>query len=135
MVPVEPAVIRRQAPVPARPEARDAEIEADDSEKRSEQRRPDDDLAPELTVAAELGEIQPMRDRPEPVPEALFAGVPDDDFSGDARDVETCVAGVFERKAVERPSVHTVVADRPLVGFNFLRGSDGGRSVDDAFRR
>ncbi len=68
-MPAEPARVRH-APLPAMrpapPELRHAEEEAGDRDEAADRRGPDDDRFPQRAVVPQGGEIEPVRDRPEP---------------------------------------------------------------------
>jgi hypothetical protein len=72
VMPVQPAAIRR---VPCSSlELGDAEVESEDHQERAEDGGPEDDLGPQHDVAAQCGEIKPMRNGAEPAPEPFCGG-------------------------------------------------------------
>src|SRR5262249_11889356 len=92
MMPVEYPAIGR----PPAPELSDTEPDANHGEKGAETRGPDHDLAPQHDIAAQRGEIEPVRDRAEPVPEALRRRSPDHDPSGGAGNIDAGARRVVE---------------------------------------
>src|SRR5262245_64492815 len=124
MVPIEQAAVGRQLSILATPELRDAKIESEHGKERSENRRPDDRLAPQRSIAAQCGEIEPVRDRTEPVPKPLPEGGAQHDLAAGARYVDGRAFRVIEREAVQR-AIATIAADGPLVLVDCVDGHDG----------
>src|SRR6266576_6074439 len=131
-MPIEPAAIRRQLAAGAALELREAKRKADQSEEAAEDRRPDDGLTPQGTVRAQRADVEPMRNRAEPIPEALVCGRKQHHLAGGAGDIDGGTRRIVERIAVERPVRPVISAYRPLVALDEIE--DGGlrRSFDDA---
>ena len=60
----------------------DADVEAGNDHDATDAGEPDDGAAPEVGVLPESGEVDPMRDGPEPSPDALFEGGALEHFAG-----------------------------------------------------
>src|SRR5262249_8470821 len=117
---------------PPAPELSDAEHNPNHGEEAAENRSPDHDLAPQRDIAAQRGEIEPVRDGAEPVPEALRRRGPEHDLAGGPGNIDAGARRVVEVEAVERP-VADIAADGPLIDVDALMGDDRG-TPDDARR-
>src|SRR5215813_6830145 len=124
MVPIEQAAVGRQLSVLAAPELRDAKIESEHGKERSENRRPDHRLAPQRSIAAQCREIEPVRDRTEPVPKPLPRRGAQHDLAAGARHVDDRAFRVIEREAVQW-AIATIAANGPLVLVDGVDGHDG----------
>ena len=86
VVPVIPPLFVGDEPfLPAAPRLDggvDADVEAGDDHDATDAGEPDDGAAPEVGVLPEAGEVDPMRDGPEPSPDALFEGGALEHFAG-----------------------------------------------------
>ena len=78
MVPQHPAAIGRRAataePVPAEPRPEDSDPHPRDGGGDARSRNPHHDLAPCRVILPQNGRVQPVRHRPEPVPQPLALG-------------------------------------------------------------
>src|SRR5579883_879474 len=102
MVPIEQAAVRRELAVFAALELRDAQTESEDGQKRAENRRPDDRLAPQRPVAAQGRKVEPVRDRAQPVPKPLGCRGAQHDLAVGARYVDGRAFRIVEREAMQR---------------------------------
>src|SRR3979409_2627467 len=120
-MPIEPAAIRRYPAVASAFELGDAENKTNASQDPTEDGRPDDDLCPQRSIAAQLREIEPMRDGPKPIPEPLGRRRPKHDLTRRARDIDVGALGIVEDKMEKRPVALTGIADRPLIAIDDFR--------------
>ena len=131
-MPVEGAAIRCACPPDPALELSDPNIKSDQGQERAEYRGPNNDLAPERSIAAQMDKVHPVRDRAEPVPEALCFRCPMDHLAGCAGDVDIRPLGIVEREAEQR-TVAIQAADGPLIGVHLLCKDRGRRLPDDAW--
>ena len=125
MVPVEQAAIGRQPAILAAPELRDAEIEAEHRQERAEDRGPGDRRAPQRPVAAQRGQVEPVRDGTHPIPQPLGRCRAQHDPAAGARNIDGRAFRVVEGEAVQG-AVAAEAADGPLIFVDGLSGGEAG---------
>src|ERR1700733_1095151 len=107
--------IRRPAPCGAAHELTQADVNTREDQEAADERCGNDDLAPQVRMAAQLGEVQPMRYRAEPIPESLTAGSPLHNSPGTTRYVNFRARRIVQRKTVQRAVGIEIPLHRPLV--------------------
>ena len=118
MVPGLPAPVGREAAVPvaaAQPYAQEPDPEPGDRRRDGHARDPEHHVAPERGPRAQGRQIDPVRDRPEPVPDPLRARGVEGDLAGAGRDVEDRVGIVAEPHEMKGPLRVVAGRDRPLI--------------------